>query len=315
MKQILIILSLLISAQFTFAQSASRFKKQLKRSVKEIRSSNGKKTVSDYIFKEYITAIPEDILKELPKYEIDTLVNVRRLVYGLYYQVARKNNNKNIRQEAIYHLVKACSDKSNDLRTSSARKLKYFNKEDFSEKSKEIIIGSLSENKTIFKNTVRLVGFLEMENQIEKLKDMLSDTTLQEEKIRWEIHVTLARLGEEDEIRYCTNLARSKGVNDRIIHYLLKDLIYTRQKQAFDYLLDILYSEAKNCRPANPDLYDKIVCGYRIMELLAPAIEDFPFESYPGTSQLKAKDYDKVLEDVRQWFKDNPDYVIKRDKF
>lgn len=315
MKQLLIIISLLISAQLTSAQSASQFKKLMKKSVKEIQNSKGKKLVSDYKFKEFVTAVPEDILKELPKYETDTLANVRRLVYNLYYQVVRKNKNNNIRQEAIFHLVKACKDSEIDIRNSSARKLKYFKKDDFSEASKTELIGYLSENKDIYKNTVRLIGFLDLEDQVSKLNDLLNDTTVTEESIRWKIRITLARLGDNAQTSYCTNLARSKGVNDRIIHYLLKDLIYTRQKEAFDYLLDILYSDAKNCRPANPDLYDPIVCGYRIMELLAPAVEDFPFESYPGTSQLKAKDYDKTLEDVRQWFREHPDYEIKRDSF
>lgn len=315
MKYILSIVILIITIQFTSAQSASKFRKLLKKSVKEIQKSKDKKSVSAYEFKEYITAIPEDILKELPKYEADSLTNVRRLVYELYYQVSRKSDNAQIRQQGVSHLVKACKDTKLDLRTGSAKKLKYYNKDDFSEEAKTELITYLSENKDIYKNTVRLIGFLDMNKQVSKLNDLLNDTTVKNESIRWEVRVTLARLGDEEQISYCTNLARSKGVNDRIIHYLLKDLIYTRQKPAFDYLLDILYSDAKNCRPANPDLYDPIVCGYRIMELLAPAIKDFPFETYPGTSQLKTKDYDKTLEDVRQWFRDNTDYEIKRDTY
>lgn len=315
MKQILIILSLLISVHTASAQSASKFRKLMKKSVKEIQKSKGKKSVSAYIFKEYFTAIPEDILKELPKYETDSLTNVRRLVYELYYQVSRKSNNAQIRQKGVLHLVKACKDTKLDLRIGSAKKLKYYKKEDFSEEAKTQLITYLSENKDIYKNTVRLIGFLDMNEQISKLNDLLNDTTIKNESIRWEVRVTLSRLGDEEQTAYCTNLARSKGVNDRIIHYLLQDLIYTRQIEAFNYLLDILYSEAKNCRPANPDLYTPIVCGYRIMEILAPAIKDFPFETYPGTSQLKAKDYDNALEDVRQWFRDNTDYEITRDTF
>lgn len=315
MRKIISLLILIVAFQAVNAQSTSQFKKLMKKSVKEIQSSKGKKSVSTYKFKEYITAVPDEILKELSKYEPDTLVNVRRLVYNLYYQVARKNDNNNIRQEAILHLVKACKDTEAEIRKSSASKLKYFKKDDFSSEARSMLKAYLSEDKDIWKNTVRLLGFLDMEDQISNLNEHLKDTSLTEESIKWEIRVTLARLGDEEQTTYCTDLARSKGVNDRIIHYLLKDLVYTRQKEAFEYLLDILYSEAKNCRPANPDLYDPIVCGYRIMELLAPAIENFPFETYPGTSQLKAKDYDKALEDVRRWFREHPDYVIKRDTF
>ncbi len=314
-KQIILILILLLSTQLTFAQTASQFKKLMKKSVKEIHNSKGKKTVSAYQFKEYITVAADDILKELPKYETDTLINVRRLVYDLYYQTGRKNDKQDIRQEAVFHLVIGCKDKDASLRSNTANKLKYFNKNDFSEISKKLLINYLSESQDIYKNTVRIVGFLDMDEQISKLQDLLNDTILQKESVRWEVQLTLARLGDEDMISYCTKLSRSKGVNDRIIHFLLKDLVYTRQKQAFDYLLDILYSDAKNCRPANPDLYDPIVCGYRIMELLAPATEDFPFETYPGTSQLKADNYDDALETVRKWFREHPDYVIKKETY
>lgn len=314
-KQIIIILTFLLSSQLISAQSASQFKKLMKKSVKEIHDSKGKKSISAYQFKEFITAVPDAILEDLKKYESDTLANARRLVYNIYYQVGKKNEKPEIRQEAVYHLVSGCKDTEPGIRSNLANKLKYFLKTDFSEASKNLLINYLSDNEDIYKNTVRLTGFLDMNEQISKLQELLNDTSLQKESIRWEVQITLARLGDEDMISYCTDLARSKGVNDRIIHFLLKDLVYTRQKQAFDYLLDILYSDAENCRPANPDLYDPIVCGYRIMELLAPATEDFPFETYPGTSQLKADNYDDALEAVRQWFRDHPDYVIKRDTF
>ncbi|NPA67687.1 MAG: hypothetical protein GXO50_03665 [Chlorobi bacterium] len=315
MKKSAIFLSLLLAVQLSTAQSTAKFKKQFKKSINEIRKSDEKKIISAYVFKDYITVIPDDILKILPEYEADTLVNVRRLIYEIYYQIGRKNSDKNIRQEAVLKLVNACNDKNYDLRKISANQLKYFKKDDFSQKAKNILTEQLSKTEDYYKNTVRLTGFLDMQEQIPLLYELLNDTTIRDPKTKWQIHLTLARLGETDETAYCTNLARSKGVNDRIIHFLLSDLVYTRQKQAFNYLIEILNSQEKNCRPANPHIEDAIVCGYRIMELLAPVIKDFPFETYPGTSQLKAKDYDKALQEVRQWFKNNPDYEIKKDTF
>ena len=51
------------------------------------------------------------------------------------------------------------------------------------------------------------------------------------------------------------------------------------------------------------------------MELLAPVIEDFPYDYNPATGSLKTTDYDQALEIVKQWFKANPDYMIIRDTF
>jgi hypothetical protein len=50
------------------------------------------------------------------------------------------------------------------------------------------------------------------------------------------------------------------------------------------------------------------------MELLAPVIEGFPYET-DATGTLVVDDYVKALSVVREWFNQNPDYQIKNDSF
>jgi hypothetical protein len=311
---LIFIVSLIFTVHLSSAQSASQFKKQLKKSVKEIKDSKGKKSVSSYKFKEFFTAIPDDILKELPKYESDTLHNVKRLIFDLYDQTGKKND-LIIKQAVVQKLVSACKDNDFQIRKYVSNKLKYYPKEAFTDISKTKLSNYLKDDQSIFKNIIRIVAYLDMDDQISQLNNLLSDTSLTDQLIRWDLSIALARLGDEEQILYCVEYARSIGVNDRIIHYLLKDLVYTKQKECFDYLLEILFSDAKNCIPPNPDLYDPIVCGYRIMEIISTSVIDYPYETYPGTSQLKADDYDEALETVRQWFRDNPDYQISRNNF
>ncbi len=316
MKYILRVLILvLLLPQGLNAQSVSKFKKQLKDAVKEIRDSKGKKFVSDLDFADYYALIPADIIKELPQYEKDTLPNVRRLVYAIYYQTGRKSGDAAIRTSAVKALVKGLNDPEPDIRRTNAAKLKLFGMEDFSPEAKELLKQSLKSSKEFYKYSVRFIGFLDMQEQISDLYALLNDTLLKDEAVKWELRITLSRLGAVEQTEYCTDLARSKGVNDHIIHFLLNDLVYTRQKYAFDYLLDILFSDEPFCMPANPYLSDPIVCGYRIMEMLAPVIEDFPFETSKGSTQLKSDNYEQTLNDVRKWFIEHPGYEIKKSGF
>jgi hypothetical protein len=98
-------------------------------------------------------------------------------------------------------------------------------------------------------------------------------------------------------------------LNSYLVSYVLSDLIYTRRKAALDYCVALLYSDDELCRSPNPDYDGSIVCAYRIIELLAPVIVDFPIQVNPSIG-LETDDYPKTLQSIRDWFKQNPDYRI-----
>jgi hypothetical protein len=117
-------------------------------------------------------------------------------------------------------------------------------------------------------------------------------------------------MGNGETAAWCVQKARKAPVNSNTVGYLLPDLIYTRQKTAIDYCVELLFSDEKLCMPPNPDLSEKIPCAYRIIELLAPAIENFPIEVNPSIG-LESDDYPKTLQTVREWFQANSNYKIK----
>jgi hypothetical protein len=84
---------------------------------------------------------------------------------------------------------------------------------------------------------------------------------------------------------------------------------------AYDYLITVLNDDTKNCMSPNPNSGAQIVCGYRVMEFLAPVIANFPLKTYEGINQIKTDNYQAALETARAWFKENPDYKIKDDTF
>jgi len=131
----------------------------------------------------------------------------------------------------------------------------------------------------------------------------------------WDIHLSLARLGNKEEIKYCVDLVRNAGLNDKVIYNLFPDLAYTRSKEAVYYMLEVLNSDSKDCFSPNPDNPVKIPCAYRVMEFLAPVIKNFPLKT-DKDGELDVDDYEKSLITCREWFKKHVnDYEIDKDRY
>jgi len=313
MKKALLISFLLVSvAGISSGQSVRQFKKQLYKEIKYFREGKlNSINVSDY--QAYIAKFPAEVLRETEQYAEDSLYGIRSFAGDVYFWVAKESKDTSVRHKAIYLMAKQCSDKDQNLRERASNHLKEFSKQDFDSRTRLLLASYFKGSPDIYRYTARLAGYLDMDDQIPVIKQLLDDSTLSN-RARWELELTLARLGDDDAAYYCTNFVMMQGINDRIIQYLFRDLIYTRSRIAFDYIIERLNDDAPYCRPANPYSSKSIVCGYRLMELLAPVVQDFPYDYY-STGQLKAPDYREALDTVRQWFNTHPDYVIKRDKF
>ena len=68
-------------------------------------------------------------------------------------------------------------------------------------------------------------------------------------------------------------------------------------------------SDQTNCHSADNDNPTSILCGYRIMEQLAPVIKDYPL-TLDASGDVKTNDYKKSLELIRNWLKQNKDIYI-----
>lgn len=313
MKKTLIILILLIS-QISHSQNFNQFKRQFEKDIKEIRKTNGKYTPSVNDYNEFYQKIPADITSEIHNYQSDTMIKIRKFVFDMYYATIKKAIDENLRQQITYYFVQGVLDPDMNLSERNAKYLTHLNKSDYNQQSKDLLASYYTQSSDIYQKTTRIVGFLDMADQASTINELLNDTI--PEKTKWELRLTLARLGDENQANYCTQFTVMQGVNNRIVKYLFADLVYTRSKVAFDYMIQELKSDEQNCIPANPYLSDNIVCGYRIMELLANVVEDFPYETYNGVNQLKTDNYDKALVDVREWFDAVGDnYVILKDKY
>ena len=127
--------------------------------------------------------------------------------------------------------------------------------------------------------------------------------------------MALTRSGDEKKLENLMTKVKEMEIEDTFAEAVVPLLVYTRQRAAFDYLFDLILRNDKTCTPLGPDVPGKILCAYRVVEAVAPYVEDFPVEV--GVSgDLMTDDYRAALKEVRNWVGvQKQDYVLITDKY
>jgi len=249
------------------------------------------------------------LTEALLPYYTDTLSNVRAKAYYLTYKKGIDAPDAE-REIAVNRLVKGISDSDGSQTGQLLDYLQQFSVSNFDKESRSLIAGRLKNlDMPHYDALVLLAGFIGEGN--DALSELYRRPNLPVRK-KWNIALALARMGNPESSAWCVQKVKSAPVNSGLVENVLPDLIYTRQKEAIDYCVKLLFSDEKLCATANPDLSEKIPCAYRIIELLAPVIEDFPIKVNPSIG-LESDNYPKTLQTVRNWFKKNSNYKIFKD--
>jgi len=255
---------------------------------------------------------PKKLFKQLNTYYTDTLVQVRQQAYYLSYKAVQQAE-LGEQQRAVCVLLKGCADINNAVIGRCLLYLKSFPVTAFTADSKESLQALMQKKKIAhFRELYMLVGYVGVGFGI--IQQQLLGVNNYNNNQRWVMRLVLARMGHAKSIEYCMQMAKQVEDGNNKAAYLVPDLIYTRQREAIDYCVDILNNDKKNCFSPNPDLDAKILCGYRVLELLAPVIRQFPYKAGPAGSLL-VDDYEEALYKAREWFVTNPEYKINTDKF
>ena len=166
------------------------------------------------------------------------------------------------------------------------------------------IVSSNPQNPDIL---IRIVGQFDDENLITIIRPYISPQY--SNKVRWSGLLAMSRLGAATATASILDRVGSREINDDWIYYILPDIIYTKNKTLIDLLVEQLYLDDRNCLPGDPDATSEINCAFRILESLAPIIEDFPIGT-KESGDLDVRNYRRALETARSWFTENPDYKL-----
>ena len=248
------------------------------------------------------------LLEALNEYTSDTVPDIRLKVYNLADRIGEHSDDQQVRNFAVNILTHGLRDPDVGIVGVVSGKLLSYKIADFSEQSRIQIASLVNSSIPYLGNILKLAGHLDLD-VTDQLRVLVGDTQLSNQ-YRFQAQLALARTGDEQSINHITNRLNSIEINDRFIYSMVPQLVYTRQKPIIDFLIEVIQSDELNCYSANPNSDGKILCGYRVMEYLAPVIVDFPIP-LDEFGEPDIKDYRAALEEVREWFDMNPAYEIR----
>jgi hypothetical protein len=251
-------------------------------------------------------------LENVRPYLTDTSATVRAKGYGIVQLAGTNARQSSIRESATILLTEGCKDNDPGNAGIAIEYLTSFIKSDFTSSVKDSLRNQFKRRPPHFNTLIKLVGFLD-------LKDLSGDiralTTIDNpSNIRWAAILSLARMGDATARQDLMRRVSKLPVNDEVVHHVFPDLLYTRTRDGLQYMIEILRSDNKTCLSADAEQETPILCGYRVMEQLAPAIMGYPLD-LDESGDIKSSDYLASLASVRYWFLKNKDYEILRDRF
>ncbi len=114
--------------------------------------------------------------------------------------------------------------------------------------------------------------------------------------------LALVRMGDEGKTKSFLKTIKRIPIEDDFVFNIAPLAIYTRNKKAIQYLVEIIIENRGKCHPADAETSGQISCSYRLVELLSPVILDFPKEMEKEFSNMNAKEQ---LGAVIKWLKAN----------
>ncbi len=253
-----------------------------------------------------------EVVQILKPYESNPNPHLQRRIYDTYYRVGLSSKSLIDRKNMIKSLLNSCGDSLNTSYAcqTSLDNLQKVNKNEFDaddiEKIQNLLIKDYNTyyphpiEYTPYDDLVLLVGFLDIEKSIPKLKSLISPNSNYERK--WEAHLALARLGQKESIDYCIEeVKKSKfGFNE------LEEISYIRQPEIIELFNKYLFSDYWM---KIPEKEGSETVNF-ILNLYCKSIKKFPLNfRYGGFTK----------EDIfisRKWVEENQGkYEMNRDTF
>jgi hypothetical protein len=254
----------------------------------------------------------EETLNILQSFLIDSSNAVRDKAYELVYAVASGSENNLLRNEGVVMLLRACNDHDPGIRATALDLLTEFHRIDYNLPARDSLRKLIRSKVSPLDRLLKLAGFLHLTDLLPDIQPLAQRGN--PFRLRWSALQSLARMGQPAAIRVMMERVERLPVNDDLVYKIFPDLIFTRQREPIAYVVEALQSDHKNCLSADVERELPIPCGYRIMEQLAPVIENFPLK-LGESGDIKTNDYPAALDTVRQWFRIHQSYTILNDSY
>lgn len=251
-------------------------------------------------------------ISSLQAYRQDSLLSVRLKAYDLFYQLMLNSSEIETRQASFQAFLQGLNDEERAVQGYIADRLQAAEAEVYTDEMRNLLVGKLNPRPFYYEELVLALAYLDQTTAISPIINHLRTQSSEMSQMeRWQAHIALARLGEKPALDFIVRKAQELQVNDNIIYDIYPTLAFTRQKAAVDVLVEQVFNDEQNCSSPDPDSNQKITCAYRILEIIAPIIQDFPITVDEATGDLDTDDYEAALQQSREWLEANrADYVV-----
>ena len=144
---------------------------------------------------------------------------------------------------------------------------------------------------------ILLAGFLQRADLLELVPE--EDRSVR--AVRRSINLAKVRAGNEERRDNLLKNLRRLDVNDEFVYEVVPLLVYTRDREIFRFLWELVITESKTCTPPDAEMSGRIDCAYRIVEYLGTAVAGFPVK-IDEDHNLITPDYAAALAEIRRWY-------------
>lgn len=243
-----------------------------------------------------------EILWLLKEYYSETNISRRNKAYQITKEIGLKASDDQIRSKAITSLVQGLGDKNKGVVGMIINYLFEFTPEDFNSNNKSNLQQCVRTGISHYEDLIRLTGYVNISELIPFYQEKLKITTSGKISTTWAMHLALAKMGDQWEADYCLQQVKKLGLREEVVLNMFPDLVYINYKPAFNYLLETIMTDSKNCRSPQPDVTQGVICAFKVMELVANHVEGFPV-TLNAYNEIETDDYDALLLKVRDWIR------------
>lgn len=255
----------------------------------------------------------KEATESLGRYVSDTVLAVRYEALSLYSQTALRSKDKALIKKSIRYIVGNAVFR-NSINNQIVNLLKRYAKQDFESDELQLMKSLLESEENNIGNLAKVYAFAAGPAAQNDLKALLAKPLLNKGDKK-DIKLALVRSGDEGYAQKMNETLKQQVLNDELIYSALPDVLYTKNKEMFAWLLNGIMSDNKKCSSANNDDPAPMICAYRLIEQLAPHILNFPV-SINEKGEINSKDLKQALVDVRDWITKNAgSFEINRDTY
>lgn len=240
------------------------------------------------------------------RYYTDSLPKIRCQAYKYASVAALQSGSDSAKMMVVEDLLRSCDDSSSIVVQNAWQELTKFDKKYYTEESKRRLEHIIDDGKFFSERFFLIGGYVGSENMVSILKNRRA---LCEKNLQWYVDVALCRLNDNSSVQtILTCLSKIRPSLD-FVDLLLPDLLYTRQREIYDWIIKEAMTDECKCVSRSPVSERQIPCAYYIMYEIADYIDGFPIER--DEDGEKDDDFSKSdIKNMRTWLGANLNYRI-----